>query len=155
MSAPTRNEPGLTRKEEMTVSGATMSGAPWKTAGAAGVVVTGADLILHAVGGHLAIDTSVSAGIVALFAVAGAGALWRGRSGRAMMWARSHPWRFALLPGLAAAVLVFVLSVVIGSSGVFGGVFTSVWHGAVAYGVTGLAGTVAGSRSRSRSRRPA
>jgi len=148
MSAPTRNEPGLTRKEEMTVSGAAMSGAPWKMAGGAGVVVTGADLIFHAVGGHLAVSSSVSAGIVALFAVAGAGALWRARSGRAMQWARNHPWRFALLPGLAAAVLVFVLSVVVGSSGVFGGVFTSVWHGAVAYGVTGLAGTVAGSRRR-------
>jgi hypothetical protein len=148
MSAPTRNEPGLTRKDELQVSGAAMSGAPWRMAGAAGVVVTGADLLLHVVGGHLAISSSLSAGVVALFAVAGAGALWRARSGRAMRWARSHPWRFALLPGLAAAVVVFVLSVVAGSSGVFGGVFTSVWHGAVVYGVTGLAGTVAGTRKR-------
>jgi hypothetical protein len=38
--------------------------------------------------------------------------------------------------------------VVIGSGGLVGGVFTSVWHGAVAYGLTGLTGTVAGSRKR-------
>lgn len=148
MSAPTRSEPGLTRKEELTVSSTVMSAAPWRMAGAAGVVVTGADLVLHVLGGHLAISSSVSAGVVALFAVAGAGALWRARSGRAMRWARSNPWRFALLPGLAAAVVVFVLSVVIGSSDVVGGTFTSLWHGAVAYGVTGLAGTVAGGRKR-------
>jgi hypothetical protein len=151
MSAPTRNEPGLTRKEELTVSGAAMSGAPWRAAGAAGVVVTGADLLMHVAGGHLAVGSSVSAGVVALFAVAGGGALWRARSGRAMRWARNNPWRFALLPGLAAAVVVFVISVVIGSSGAIGGTFTSLWHGAVAYGLTGVAGSVAGSRQRRQS----
>jgi hypothetical protein len=149
MSAPTRNdEPGLTRGDELSVSSAAMSGAPWKMAGAAGAVVTGADLVFHLVGGHLDVPTALSAGTVALFAVAGGGALLRGQPGRAMRWARANPWRFALLPGLAAAVVVFVLSVVIGSSGMIGGTFTAVWHGAVAYGLTGLAGSVAGSRRR-------
>jgi hypothetical protein len=149
MSAPTRNdEPGLSRREELSVSSAAMSGAPWKTAGAAGVVVTGADLVYHLVGGHLDVPTALSAGAVALFAVAGGGALVRGQAGRAMRWARTNPWRFAVLPGLAAAVVVFVLSVVLGSSGLVGGAFTAVWHGAVAYGLTGAAGTVAGSRKR-------
>jgi hypothetical protein len=149
MSAPTRSdEPGLTRRDELSVSSAAMSGAPWKMAGAAGAVVTGADLVFHVVGGHLDVPTALSAGTVALFAVAGGGALLRGQSGRAMRWARANPWRFAILPGLAAAVVVFVLSVVIGSSGLIGGTFTAVWHGAVAYGLTGVAGSVAGSRKR-------
>ena len=149
MSAPTRSdEPGLTRREELSVSSAAMSGAPWKMAGATGAVVAGGDLALHLVGGHLALSTSLSAGAVALFAVAGAGAVLRPQAGRAMRWARSHPWRFAVLPGGAAAIVVFVLSVILGSSGLVGGTFTSLWHGAVAYGVTGVAGTVAGSRRR-------
>ncbi len=149
MSAPPRNDqPGLTPREEMTVSSAALSAAPWKTAGATGVVVAGADLAFHLLGGHLEVPTALSAGTVALFAVAGGGALVRSQGGRAMRWARSNPWRFALLPGLAAAVIVFVLSVVIGSGGLVGGVFTSVWHGAVTYGLTGLTGTVAGSRRR-------
>jgi len=136
MSAPTRNEdPELTRRDELAVSSAAMSGAPWKTAGAAGAVVAGGDLVLHLMGGHLA-------------AVAGGGTLLRSQSGRAMRWARDNPWRFALLPGAAAAIIVFVLSVVLGSSGLVGGAFTAVWHGAVAYGLTGLAGTVGGSRKR-------
>jgi hypothetical protein len=142
MSAPTRNEPGLSRREELSVSTDAMSSAPWKAAGAAGVVVTGADLALHLVGGHLDVPT------VALFAVAGGGAVLRGQGGRAMRWARENPWRFALLPGIAAAIVVFVLSVVVGSSGMFGGAFTAVWHGAVAYGLTGVAGSVAGTRKR-------
>ena len=99
-------------------------------------------------GGHLGLLGSLSAGTVAFFAVAGAGALLRSQSGRAMRWARANPWRFALLPGAAAAIVVFVLSVVIGSSGLIGGTFTSVWHGAIAYGLTGVAGSIAGSRKR-------
>ena len=149
MSAPTRNEdPELTRRDELAVSSAAMSGAPWKTAGAAGAVVAGGDLALHLMGGHLAVPTALSAGVVALFAVAGGGTLLRSQSGRAMRWARNHPWRFALMPGAAAAVVVFVLSVLIGSSGLIGGAFTAVWHGAIVYGLTGLTGTVGGTRRR-------
>jgi hypothetical protein len=149
MSAPPRNhEPGLNRREELAVSSSAMSAAPWSMAGAAGAVVTGADLVLHLTGGHLGLTSSLSAGAVAFFAVAGAGALLRSQSGRAMRWARANPWRFAVLPGAAAAIVVFVLSVVIGSSGLIGGTFTSLWHGAIAYGVTGVAGSVAGNRRR-------
>lgn len=149
MSAPPRNqEPGLSRREELAASSRAMSVAPWSTAGAAGAVVTGADLVLHLTGGHLGLTSSLSAGAVAFFAVAGGGALLRSQSGRAMRWARANPWRFAALPGAAAAIVVFVLSVIIGSSGLIGGSFTALWHGAIAYGLTGVAGSVAGSRRR-------
>ena len=72
-------------------------------------------------------------GIVAFFAVAGAGALVRSRHSRALRWARNRPWRFAVIPGAAAAIIVFVLTVLDGS-GVLGGAFTALWHGALAYG---------------------
>src|SRR5260370_30659983 len=99
MSAPTRkDEPGLTRRDELAVSGAAMSQAPWGAAGAAGAVVTGGDLMLHILGGHLGLTPSLSAGAVAFFAVAGGGALVRARSRRAMRRARPNPWRFAVLP---------------------------------------------------------
>jgi hypothetical protein len=149
MSAPPRNqEPGLNRREELAVSSSAMSAAPWSMAGAAGAVITGADLVLHLTGGHLGLTSSLSAGAVAFFAVAGGGALLRSQSGQAMRWARANPWRFAVLPGAAAAIVVFVLSVIIGSSGLIGGTFTSLWHGAIAYGLTGVAGSVAGTRRR-------
>src|ERR1019366_4143426 len=69
-----------------------------------------------------------------------------GRS-RALRWARRNPWRFALARGAACAIVVFVLTVVLGG-GVLGGAFTAAWHGAAAFGLTGLAGTVAGGRRR-------
>ncbi len=149
MSAPPRkDEPGLTRRDELAVSGAALSDVPWTAAGAAGAVVAGADLVLHLTGGHLGLSSSLSAGTVALFAVAGGGAVVRNRTSRAVRWARRNPWRFAVLPGVATAIVVFVLSVLVGSSGLLGGGFTAVWHGAIAYGVTGAAAAIAGSRNR-------
>jgi hypothetical protein len=147
MTAPLRHdESRLSKREETTVSAAAMSGVPWRAAGATGVAVAGADMLVHLLGGGLGLSSSLSAGTVALFAVAGAGAVLRKQPGRAARWARQHPWRFAVLPGAAAAVIVFVLSVLVGSSWVVGGAFTALWHGAIAYGITGAAGAVAGSR---------
>jgi len=149
MSAPPRkDEPGLTRRDELAVSSAAMSQAPWGAAGVAGAVVTGGDLMLHVLGGHLALTPSLAAGSVAFFAVAGGGAMFRSQSGRAMRWARSNPWRFAVLPGAATAVVVFELAVILGSSGIIGGGFDALWHGAITYGLTGVAGSVAGGRRK-------
>src|SRR5258708_7989174 len=128
MSAPPRHqEQGLNRRDELAASSAAMSAAPWSMAGAAGAVVTGGDLVLHLMGGHLGVTSSLSAGAVAFFAVAGGGALLRSHSGRAMRWARANPWRFAVLPGAAAALVVFLLSVVIASRGLICGSSTPLW----------------------------
>src|SRR5215469_1861909 len=146
MSAPPSTyQANLSRREEMAVSGAAMSEAPWKLAGATGVVVAGADLMLHLVthlfSFRLEWATALSMGVVAFFAVAGAGALVRSRHTRALRWARSRPWRFAVAPGAAAAIIVFVLTMLHGS-GILGSAFTAVWHGAIAYALTGVVGTV-------------
>jgi len=154
MSTPLRNdEQRLSKREELTVSSAAMADVPWAVAGAAGAVVTGADLLFHLLGGHLALSTSFSAGTVAAFTVAGGSVVIRHNGSRAARWARSHPWRFAVLPGAATAAVVFVLAVLAGSSGVFGGVFTALWHGAITFGLTGAAGAIAGSGKRSEKRR--
>jgi hypothetical protein len=153
MSAPTHSEQDLSRREEMTISGAAMSGAPWGAAAVTGGVVAVGDLGLHIIGSGLglhisALSGSLAMGAVAFFVVAAAGALWRARPGRAIRWARSNPWRFALLPALACAAIALVLSVVTGG-GVISGVLSGLWHGGVAYGLTGVAGMA------SRSRKPA
>jgi hypothetical protein len=155
MSTPTRNyeqvreDQGLTRRDEMAVSSAVLSEAPWALAGAAGVAVAAGDVVLHALTWHLAIASPLALGAVAFFAVAGAGALLRARHSRALRWAQRNPWRFALLPGVACAVVVFALSMVVDGS-VFGSGFTALWHGAAAYGLTGLVGSV-GRPRRARS----
>jgi hypothetical protein len=153
MSAPTHNEQDLSRREEMTVSGAAMSGAPWGAAVVTGGVVTAGDFVLHVIGSGLsgfhlsALSGSVAMGAVAFFVVAAAGALWRAKPSRAIRWARSNPWRFAVMPALACAAIVLVLSVVTGG-GVLSGVLSGLWHGGVVYGLTGAAGMASRSRSR-------
>lgn len=155
MSAPPSTyQANLSPREEMAVTGAALSEAPWKLAGAAGVVVAGADLVthlaFHLLSFRLEWATSLSMGVVAFFAVAGAGALVRSRKSRALRWARSRPWRFAAAPGAAAAIIIFALTVLHGS-GIFGSAFTALWHGAIAYAVTGVVGTVVRPRRELRS----
>jgi hypothetical protein len=142
MPAPTSTyQTNLSRREEMAVSGAAMSDAPWKLAAGTGVVVAGADMLMHLALFHFELFAPLSWGAVVFFAVAGAGALVRSRKSRALRWARSRPWRFAAAPGIAAAIVVFVLSV-IDHGGMLGSVWTGLWHGAVAYAATGAVGTL-------------
>jgi hypothetical protein len=150
MSASTDSD--LSRREEMTVSGAAMSGAPWGAAAVTGGVIAAGDLGLHIIGGfHVGLSSlsgSLAMGAVAFFVVAAAGALWRAKPGRAIRWARSNPWRFAIMPALACAAVALVLSVVTGG-GVIHGVLSGLWHGGVVYGLTGVAGLASRSRGKS------
>jgi hypothetical protein len=150
MSASTQTDQDLSRREEMTVSGTVMSAAPWGAAVVTGGVVAVGDLGLHVIGAGLglgALSGSVAMGVVAFFVVAAAGALWRARSSRAIRWARSNPWRFAVMPALACAAIVLVLSVVTGG-GIIDPVLSGLWHGALVYGLTGAAGVFARSRKQ-------
>ena len=151
MTTPTMNEPGLDRRDETSVPAAAMSQAPWTGAAVTGGVLTLGDFGWPVIAGHFGLGgfgDSLSLGILAFMVVAASGALLRERSTRAIRWARANPWRFALLPGLACAAVVFILSVVLGG-GIVGPVLAGLWHGALAFGLTGAVGTYA------RTRRPA
>ena len=127
-----------------------MSGAPWGAAVVTGGVVAAGDLGLHVIGSGLgvgALSGSLAMGAVAFFVVAAAGALWRARPSRAIRWARSNPWRFAVLPAVACAVVGLVLSVLTGG-GIIDGVWSGFWHGGVVYGLTGIAGATSKSRKQ-------
>ena len=150
MSTPTQSDQDLSRREEIAVSGAAMSGAPWAAATLSGGVVAVGDLGLHLIGaglGMAAVGGSLSMGAVVFFVVAAAGALWRGRPSRAIRWARSNPWRFAVVPALACAAIALVLSVVTGG-GIIDPVLSGLWHGAIVYGLTGAAGVFTKSRKQ-------
>ena len=150
MSTSTQTDQDLSRREEMTVSSAAMSAAPWGAATVTGGVVAVGDLGLHLIGGGLglgALSGSVAMGAVAFFVVAAAGALWRARPSRAIRWARSNPWRFAVMPALACAAIVLVLSVVTGG-GIIDPVLSGLWHGGLVYGLTGAAGVFTKSRKQ-------
>ncbi len=134
----------------MSVSGAVMSQAPLGAAAVTGAVVTVADLGLHLIGGTVgiaAVSGSVSAGAAVFLIVAAAGALLRARSGRAARWARNNPWRFAILPAVAAAVIALVLTTITGG-GFFDGILSGLWHGGAVYGITGAIGAVGKTRKK-------
>src|SRR5690242_20778992 len=102
----TQTEQDLSRREEMTVSSAAMSSAPWGAATVTGGVVAVGDLGLHLIGGGLglgAVSGSVAMGAVAFFVVAAAGALWRGPPRRGPPGGRGEPRRGAVVPPGRAA----------------------------------------------------
>jgi hypothetical protein len=138
----------LSPREQMSVSGSVLTEAPWVPALVSGGAVAAADLGLHVLHGHLSLaimSGSISVGAAVLIVVAAAGAVWRARSSRASLWARNNPWRFAVLPALAAASIALVLTVVTGG-GVFHGIFSALWHGGAVYGLTGAIGTMGKGR---------
>jgi hypothetical protein len=151
MSAPTHSDQDLSRREEMSISGAAMSGAPFGAAVVTGGVVAAGDFGLHVISSGLSgfglhsLSGSLAMGVVAFFVVAAAGALWRARPSRAIRWARRHPWRFAVMPAIACAAIALVLSVVTGG-GMIDGVLSGLWHGGVVYGLTGAVGMASKSR---------
>ncbi len=135
----------LSRRDEMAVSGAALSGAPWSAATLTGGVVAAGDLGLNLIGGHIGLTMlsgPLSLGIVAFFAVAAAGALLRARRTRSLAWARNNPWRFALFPALACAAVVLPVALVLGGAGIFGAAFSGFWHGLLVFGVTGAVGSM-------------
>src|SRR5271157_5768545 len=101
MSASTQSDQDLSRREEMTVSSAAMSAAPWGAAVVTGGVVAVGDLGLHLIGAGLglaALSGSVAMGAVAFFVVAAAGALWRAPPRRGAPPGRGEARRVALPP---------------------------------------------------------
>jgi hypothetical protein len=141
----------LSRREEIAVSGAALSGAPWGAAAATGGVAAVADLGLHLVTGNIGLSMLSSPfafGAMIFFAVAAGGALLRKRPGRALAWARRNPWKFALAPALACAAVILPVAMVVGGSGLVGALFSAFWHGLGVFGVTGLIGLL-GRRSGS------
>jgi hypothetical protein len=140
----------MSRRDQATVSAAALTGGAAAGAAIAGTVVTLGDLGLQILHGHLglaAVGGSLSLGVSVLLVVLAAAAVMRARAGRAARWAAQNPWAFALLPGVSAAVVVFLLTVLIGG-GVLSGVWAAAWHGAAVYGLTGVVGSVAGRRRR-------
>src|SRR5882672_7566788 len=144
MSASTQSDQDLSRREEMTVSSAAMSAAPWGAATVTGGIVAAGDLGLHIIAGHIGL--SALSGSVA-FGAAAAGALWRAKPNRAIRWARSNPWRFAVLPALACAAVALVLSVVTGG-GIIDPVLSGLWHGGITFGLVGAAGVLSKSKKQ-------
>ncbi|MFI7439500.1 hypothetical protein [Nonomuraea indica] len=134
----------ITRRDEVSLSGAALRGAPWKAAAVGGGVVTAASYGMGVIlPGDADLVWALGLGISLFALIAAVGAVARPNDGdrvtrQARLWALRHPWKFALLPAGITAVLDYPVQLVLDQEGVFGSAFHSLWHGALVYLIAGI-----------------
>jgi hypothetical protein len=129
----------LTRREEMSLAGAALRGAPWKAAALTGGIVTA----LGVLPGPPDLTSSLGFGITLFTLIAAIGAVARPDQGdrvtrQARVWSLRHPWRFSLYPAAGAAILMYPIQLLFDSQGVFGAAWDAVWSGALVYLIAGV-----------------
>ncbi|GII77388.1 hypothetical protein Sru01_23700 [Sphaerisporangium rufum] len=135
----------LTRRDEMSLAGAALRGAPWKAATITGVGSAAISTILGWITpGPLDLSWALCLGAGLFCLVAAVGAVSRPEVGdrvtrQARLWSLRHPWRFALYPGGGAAVLMYPVQFVFDGEGVFGAALDALQGGALVYLVAALA----------------
>jgi hypothetical protein len=134
---------------------ASLSLGPWRPAAVVGALGGGVSLALHLVTGHFGLGVlaaAVTTGALLFYCVGGAGSVlgYAAKGGRRdhriRRWARAHPWRVATVPAGLMFVTDLVVRQALTSQGLFGTIWTGLWHGAVVGAVVGLAGTFGASR---------
>ncbi|MDF5754424.1 hypothetical protein [Spongiactinospora sp. TRM90649] len=129
----------LTRSDEMSLAGAALRGAPWKAAAISGGVIAAANWLMGVLlPGPADLTTSLGLGITLFALVASIGAISRPNTAdrvtrQARLWSLGHPFRFALYPAAAAAILMYPVQLVFDREGMFGAAWDALWGGAVVY----------------------
>ncbi|MEV1248875.1 hypothetical protein AB0L53_55920 [Nonomuraea sp. NPDC052129] len=144
----------ISRRDEVSLSGAALRGAPWKTAAVSGGATAAVSFGLGVLTDSAGLVWSLGLGISVFALVAAIGAVSKPHEGdrvtrQARLWALKHPWRFALLPAAITAVLDYPVQLVLDGEGVFGSAFQSVWHGALVYVIAGVLTLTRQGRARS------
>ncbi|MDH2429439.1 hypothetical protein [Sphaerisporangium sp. TRM90804] len=133
----------LTRRDEMSLAGAALRGAPWKAAAISGGAIAAISTVLGFLTGDPDLSWAFCVGISVFSLVAAVGAVSKPTVGdrvtrQARVWSLRHPWRFSLYPGAGAAVLMYPVQLVFDQEGVFGAAWDALWGGAVVYVLSGL-----------------
>lgn len=129
----------LTRRDEMSLAGAALRGAPWKAAAITGGAVAAINYVLGVIlPGPADLSWALCLGISLFSLVAAVGAVRKPDAGdhvtrQARLWSLRHPWRFALYPAGLAAVLMYPVQLVFDGAGVFGAAWDAAWGGALVY----------------------
>ncbi|MEU7748315.1 hypothetical protein [Nonomuraea sp. NPDC049158] len=144
----------ISRRDEVSLSGAALRGAPWKTAAVSGGATAAVSFGLGVLTDTAGLVWSLGLGISVFALVAAIGAVSKPNEGdrvtrQARLWALKHPWRFALLPAAITAVLDYPVQLVLDGEGVFGSAFQSIWHGALVYVIAGVLTLTRQGRARS------
>ncbi|SDQ54506.1 hypothetical protein SAMN04489764_1085 [Thermostaphylospora chromogena] len=143
----------LSRREEMSVAGAALQGAPWKAAIIAGGGVAAADIALDLLFGSPEIAWSACLGITLFTLIAAIGAIARPNvpdrvTRQARLWSLRHPFRFALYPAAGAAIMMYPIQLVLDGEGVFGAAWDALMGGVMIYLIAGLLALTLKGRAR-------
>jgi hypothetical protein len=137
----------LTRQDEMSLAGAALRGAPWKTATVTGGVVAATSFGLGVISGSASLTSALTSALtvgIGLFAlIAAIGSISKPNVGdrvtrKARLWAQRHPWRFSLYPALGAAALMYPVQLVLDGEGVFGAALDALQGGVLIYLITAI-----------------
>ncbi|GAA0840555.1 hypothetical protein ACFQVD_34965 [Streptosporangium amethystogenes subsp. fukuiense] len=133
----------LTRRDEMSLAGAALHGAPWKTAAVTGGAVTAASFGMGVLTGGGDLTWAMVVGIGLFSLIAAIGSIGKPNSGdrvtrQARLWALRHPWRFALYPSLGAAMLMYPVQLIVDGEGVFSAALDALQGGVVVYLITAV-----------------
>lgn len=134
----------LTRRDEMSVAGAALQGAPWKAAAIAGGAATGTSLLVGLLPPNPPdLTWALCLGVTVFTLVASIGAIGKPNvadrvTRQARLWSLRHPIRFALYPAAAATIVMYLIQLVVDGEGVFGAAWDALWGGAVVYLLTGI-----------------
>lgn len=133
----------ISRRDEVSLSGAALRGAPWKAAAIGGGAVSATSFGLGLISGGGDLPWALGLGISLFALIAAIGSVARPHDGdrvtrQARLWSLRHPWRFSLLPAGMVAVLDYPVQLVLDGDGVFGAAVDAVWQGALVYLITGV-----------------
>ncbi|WP_165974482.1 hypothetical protein [Nonomuraea deserti] len=144
----------ISRRDEVSLSGAALRGAPWKAAAISGGVVSATSYGFGLLTGGGDLVWALGLGISLFALVAAIGAVAKPEDGdrvtrQARVWSLRHPWKFALLPAGITAVLDYPVQLVLDGEGVFGSAVDALWHGALVYLITAIVTLTMQGRARS------
>ncbi|GAA2908642.1 hypothetical protein GCM10010517_75090 [Streptosporangium fragile] len=127
----------------MSLAGAALRGAPWKTAAITGAAASAASFVMAIIAGEASLTGPMSLGIGLFALISAIGAIRRPETGdrvtrQARLWALRHPWRFSLYPALGAATLMYPVQLILDGEGVFGAALDSLQGGVLIYLITAL-----------------
>ncbi|GAA3442579.1 hypothetical protein [Planomonospora venezuelensis] len=134
----------LTRRDEMSLAGAALQGAPWKAAAVTGGAVAATSYGLGWIlPGSPDLTWALCLGISLFSLVAAVGSVAKPGSGdrvtrQARLWALRRPWRFSLYPALGAAALMYPVQLVIDGEGPFSAALDALQGGVVVYLITAV-----------------
>ncbi|WP_165977260.1 hypothetical protein [Nonomuraea diastatica] len=144
----------ISRRDEVSLSGAALRGAPWKAAAISGGVISATSYGFGLLTGGGDLVWALGLGISLFALVAAIGAVSKPEDGdrvtrQARLWSLRHPWKFALLPAGITAVLDYPVQLVLDGEGVFGSAVDALWHGALVYLISAIVTLTLQGRARS------